>query len=83
MSKYNFDCHHFNGYTGVCNLKGGECHKCCKDWIAESTCIEPSAGEPQTISLTKLREVLNKMEKHGLVINTADEIINRIRQELI
>lgn len=51
----------------------------CED---ELELVNPPSDSDLTISLAKLREVLNEELKHRILPSKIDEIINRIKQEL-
>lgn len=83
MAKYFFDCHEFNGYTGCCCLKGGECNKVCDDWISEEQYLESIAETDIKISLSKLREILvAHTDRLGAVRSSVDLLIKTIKQDL-
>lgn len=83
MKKCNFDCYHFNGYTGVCDLKGGVCSKRCKDFITEEEYVESLAESDVKISLAKLREIcLNHTDRLGTLHCSVDLLIKTIKQDL-
>lgn len=83
MSKRNFECYHFNGYTGVCDLKGGECHRCCKEWISEEQYFD-SIGESDTsVSIAQVRLALEENLRHHILHSKIDDIINQLKRKLI
>ena len=51
--------------------------------ILEEIPQEPISDSDLTISLAKLREVLNEELKHKMLPSKIDKIIDRIKQELI
>lgn len=79
---YNFDCHHYNGYTGCCDKHGGDCHKRCKDFITEDKWIEAKSDSDLRISVAKLREVLESHFAHRILPSEIDEIIEKVKSEL-
>lgn len=81
MSKYFFECYHFNGYTGICYLKGGECNRCCKDWVSEEQYIESLVESDISVSVTKVRKVLEDELAHHILPSKRDDIINQIKRK--
>lgn len=83
MSKHNFDCYHFNGYTGLCDFKGGECHRCCKDWISEEQHFD-SIGEADTsVPIAQVRVVLEEELRHHILPSKINDIINQLKRKPI
>lgn len=79
---YNFDCHHYNGYTGCCDKHGGDCHKRCKDFITEDKWIEAKSDSDLRISVAKLRRVLSCMKGNLLNDTVIDKIIEKVKSEI-
>lgn len=83
MKRYNCDCHYFNGYTGCCYLKGGECGRVCKDWQSEDQYIESLAESDITLSVAQLREILKKRtDRLGSIHTSVDTLIKTVKQDL-
>lgn len=83
MSRDPFDCHHYCGYTTVCNLKGGECNKACHDFITENEWLERRSESGLRVSVAKLKEVLIRLSERDIITNTqAIMIINQIKKEI-
>lgn len=89
MSRHNFDCHHHNGYTGCCDLKGGEFHKVCKHFITEDDWLDSIPECDLRVSVAKLREVImdmamptNEFRPEPTIARTIDEIINQVKKSI-
>ncbi len=83
MKKYNFDCVEFNGYTGNCNLKGGQCVRVCKDWKDEKLWAEMLNEQYATITLAKLRKILtNHTDRLGTIHSSVELLMKTIKQNL-
>lgn len=84
MAKTYFcNCHHFNGYTGYCNLKLRNCTRKCKDFQTEEEYYEALAESDVEISLAKLREIcLNHTDRLGTLHCSVDLLLKTIKQDL-
>lgn len=82
MSRYKFDCHHHNGYTGCCDLKGGECHKVCKHFITEAEWLDSIPEYDLRVSVAKLRYILESFVSEQWNESIVDEIINQVKKSI-
>lgn len=82
----NFDCHYHNGYTGCCNLKGGDCKRKCKDFKTDDQYYDGLSESDMRISVAKLREILENMADgfdEPIIYDTkVEDIIERVKKEL-
>lgn len=83
MPRYHWDCYYFNGYTGDCFLKGGNCSRVCTKYLTEEEYYEMTAESDVTISLDKLREIcLNHTDRLGTLHCSVDLLLKTIKQDL-
>lgn len=79
----NFDCRYHNGYTGCCNLKGGNCTRKCKDFKTEDQYYDGLSEADMRISVAKLRDILEEIASvAGVVEDSVDFIIGYVKREL-
>ena len=83
MPRYYWDCHHYNGYTGDCLLKGGNCSRVCQKYLTDEEFYEQMSETDEKISLAKLREIcLSHTDRFGTLRCSVDLLIKTIKQDL-